>query len=155
MSAIVPAVVFELHIARSKFVDAYNAADSAVRARLQAFSLPEKTTMGDNLASLLKVAAGPQYAKSAKKRIDALVLEIRDFQPLRCDVVHGRMSVMSIDGVVTAMFANVQKSSKIGRYGLMLTLDEIQRSTDRMNAIADELKKIKISVSIEPPATQG
>jgi hypothetical protein len=142
MSAIVPALVYDLHIARSKFVDAYNAADLAVRGRLQGLLVPEKAMMGDNLNALEKVAPSPQYAKSAKKRVDALVLELRDFQPLRRDVVHGRMTVVSIDGAVTAMFANVQKSTKVGRCGLLLTLAEMQHSTQRMYAIAAELSHL-------------
>lgn len=150
MSAIVPAVVYDLHIARSKFVDAYNAADLAVRGRLQGLLVPEKAMMGDNLNALEKVAPSPQYAKSAKKRVDALVLDLRDFQPLRRDVVHGRMTVVSIDGAITAMFANVQKSTKVGRCGLLLTLAEMQHSTQRMNAIAAELSHLK---TIEAPET--
>ena len=149
MSAIVPAAVFELHMARSKIIDGYNAADLSVRQRLQHFHVAEKAMLAENLLALEKVAVGPQYSKAAKKRVEALVAELRAFQSLRCDVVHGRMSVATVDGELCAMFSNVQKHTKIGRACLILTLPEMQNSARDMESIAHKLTQLPAGLTSE------
>ncbi len=105
--------------------------------------------LAENLLALEKVAVGPQYSKVAKKRVEALVAELRTFQPLRCDVVHGRMSVATVDGETCAMFSNVQKHTKIGRSCLILTLAEMQNSARNMDDIADKLAKLPAGLTSE------
>lgn len=136
MSAIIPAVDFDMHAARSKLIDTYNEVDLAVRKRLKGQGGREKAIVSENLESLSKIPAGPQYSKSDKKRVDELIVQFRDLQPLRCDVVHGKMEIVSVDGVAHALFVNVQKSSLFGRCGLLLSKAEFDSCSDRMTEIA-------------------
>ena len=141
MSAIDPAAVFELHIARSNLIDAYNDADLAVRARLKAQGGTEKGLIGDNLQALEKVQPGPQYAKNEKKRIDDMIAELRELQKVRCDVVHSRMQSIVVDGMPCALFANVQKCVSVGRRGLILSREELKVCTARLETIAKQVAR--------------
>ena len=139
MAEVTPAVVFHLHIARSKLIDAYNEADLAVRNRLRRLGKSTKEMMGDNLVALEAVAAGPQYSKVIKKRVDELVVELREMGLLRSTVVHSCMTVVEINGGMSALYSNVQKSTPFGRTGLFLSLSETEDCASRLKEIASEL----------------
>jgi hypothetical protein len=141
MSAIDPAAVFELHIARSNMIDAYNDADLAVRTRMKALGGTEKSLLGDNLQALEKMQPGPQYAKNEKKRIDELIAELRELQTVRCDVVHSRMQSIVVDGTPCGLFANVQKCLSVGRRGLILSRKELEDCAARLETIAKQIAR--------------
>jgi hypothetical protein len=143
MSEMVPAFVFELHVARSDFIDGYNAADHAVRERMKLLKVPDKQLAGANIEALLKVPANPQYSKVEKKRVDEQLAELRRLQPVRCDIVHSQLQALLVDGAPNAMFCNVQQTPRIGRTGLMLTLEEIRQCTNSLHEIACELRKVE------------
>ena len=141
MSAITPPVVFELHMARSRLLDAYNAADLALRNRLRALHLDEKPLIAQNIELLAKTPAGPQYSKAAKKRADDRLQELRDLQPVRCDVVHSRMQLLHVEGVPHALFSNVQKHAHVGMRGLLLTLEDLKHCESVFSAVANEFER--------------
>ena len=141
MSAIVPAVVFDMHMARSRLIDAYNAADLALRERMRAMRLTEKQLISQNIEAIARVAASPQYSKTAKKRADEQLQALRDLQSIRCDVVHSRMQVLQVEGSPHALFSNVQKQARIGRQGLLLTLAELEQCEGLLNGVAREFSR--------------
>jgi hypothetical protein len=141
MSAIVPAVVFEMHMARSRLIDAYNAADLALRERMRAMRLAEKQLISQNIEAIAKVAVGPQYSKNAKKRADEQLQALRGLQQIRCDVVHSRMQILHVEGSPHALFSNVQNQARIGRQGLLLTLAELEQCEAALNAVAREFRR--------------
>lgn len=140
MSAIVLADVFELHIARSKLVDAYNEADAAVRLRLCQQGGAAKQLFSQNVEALKAIPASPQYSKADKKRIDHYLRELRDLQAVRCDVVHSSLRSVTLDGRPHALFANVQESATTGLRGLFLTREDLDACAEQLLAIAEAIK---------------
>ena len=126
-------------MARSKFIDAYNAADAAVRSTLSALGHEPKQLLSQNIEQLSKLPAAPNFSKERKNKIAAHLQELRKFQGARCDIVHGIMEVLTIDGVDHAFFANVQKQAQVGRTGLLLTPKEMQECCVALLRIATQL----------------
>ena len=139
MAANIPAEHVDLALARSEFIDAYNAADAAVRAVLTALGSEPKQLLCHNIDQLSKLPAAPNYSKERRSKIAASLAELRQLQSVRCDLVHGQMEILTIDGAAHALFANVQKQSIVGRAGLLLTLVEMQASRDKLRRIATQL----------------
>lgn len=137
-----PAAVFDLHLARSAFIDAYNLVDQAVRARLRPLGQPALALTGHNLDALAKIPASPKYSKTQKEKTVELMRQMRELQAIRCDVVHSRMQTIETPGGTVAYFANVQETSGIGRRCLILTKAELQLCEKRFKEIADALNQL-------------
>ncbi len=125
-----------LKVARSDFIEAFNAVDSAVRARLIALEEKPHPMLGQNVDALRKVQPAPQYAKAEKARVDALLTRFAPLQSLRCDVVHGSMEFAAIGQVEYGLFANVQSQPAIGRKVLMVTVEELRERTCELSALS-------------------
>ncbi len=154
MNPVFPAAHFELPIARSDFIDAHNAADAAVRRLLAVLNVGQKQLLSQNIDTLEKVAANPQYSKQRKAKVDILLAELRGFQAVRCDIVHGRMEVLMVDGSAQALFGNVQRQPPVGVCGLLLTLEQIKGCTARLSHIAIELSRPLVPAPPKPAASE-
>ncbi|QPC99998.1 MULTISPECIES: hypothetical protein [Qipengyuania] len=140
MSSNIPA---EFSIARSEFIDAHNHADQSVRERLAVLKIASKTLLAQNIEALRKTPAAPSYSKSEKARVDGLLDELVELNGIRCDIVHSRMQVLQVNQVANAFFANVQDQQKLGRTGLLLTLNELRCCTNTLGRIAREISKLE------------
>ncbi|MXO73796.1 hypothetical protein GRI40_00975 [Altererythrobacter aerius] len=138
MSATTPDVVLEMHVARSLLIDAYNAADLALRGRMRAMRLTQNQLMSQNIEAIAKVPASPQYSKMAKKRVDEQLQTLRKFQRIRCDVIHSQMEILDVENSPKAMFSNVQNQARLGRQGLLLTLADLRQCEADLKAVAKE-----------------
>lgn len=140
MSIEVSAAEFEFAVARSDFVDGFNIADLAVRARLIALKVKPQQLLGPNLETLLKIPAGPQYPRAEKTNVDSAVEELRGLKQVRCDLVHGVMQHLVIWGVPHCLFQNVQEQPAVGRHGLLLNIDEMKSATEMLGRLAEALR---------------
>lgn len=136
MSAIGHSFEFEMAVARSHFMDAYNSADAALRQRMAEHRLHPTKQMGQNIELFQKLAPSPTYSKECKKRIDTLLSSLEAIQPIRCDIVHGLAEVYSKGSEHFQFFANVQQQPTDSAVGRMLSLDNIRHYTDLLAKIA-------------------
>lgn len=136
MSAIGHSFEFEMAVARSQFLDAYNGADAALRRRMAEHGLVVNNQMGQNIKLLQEVAPSPTYSKEIKKRVDTLLTYLVAIQPIRCDIVHGLAEVYSKGSEHFQFFANVQQQPTDSAVGRMLSLDNIRHYTDLLAKIA-------------------
>lgn len=139
MSALSPSDEFKLAVARSNFLDAFNQADLVVRARLTALKTKPQQLLGPNIETLLKVAAGPQYSKAEKARVDNAATILKELKQIRCDLVHGVMILLPAGGTHCAIFENVQETSPYGRRGLLITHSELDIASQQLRRL---IKKI-------------
>lgn len=139
MTANFPAKDFDLAMARSEFIDAYNNADASVRHVLAALGHEPKQLLSQNIDLLAKAPAAPNYSKERKSKVTAFLSDLKTYQGIRCDIVHGRMETPIIDGVTHAFFTNVQKQSNHGKTGLLISFEELRECTEKLARIAIQL----------------
>lgn len=139
MSAFAPSDEFKFAVSRSNFLDAFNQADLMVRARLDALKSKPQQLLGPNIEALLKIAAGPQYPKAEKARVDAAVVRLREIKQIRCDLVHGVMILFQTGATHCAIFENVQDTSPYGRRGLLITHAELDIASQQLRRLSKEI----------------
>lgn len=158
MTAIVPAEPFvsacaeatQLKVARSDFIDAFNRADASLRDLLASLNRAPGQNLSQNVRTLEACNPAPNYPRQTKARVDKLMKELTQLALIRCDLVHGVMSVLSIDGAGHALFENVQHRSALGRSGLMLRVSEIDGATRRLEAISRSLRDRSSANAADP-----
>ena len=148
----IPADEFQLAIARSDFVDAFNTADLTVRARLIELKGKPQQLLGPNIEALLKIPAGPQYPKAEKARVDKAADELRALKKTSCDLVHGVMKRVVIAQVPHALFQNVQEQPPFGRQGLLVSAAELAVATRKLKELAMDLGPSESRASSQAPS---
>lgn len=139
MTAIDSAGQFDLAIARSDYLNACSSVEAAVRARIRKLRLEPEMHLGQCVEQLRKAKPAPQYSKSEKAAIDRLLDELNTQWPLRCDIVHGTLSVVRIDGRDVACFVNPQSASPHGRRALLIAACEMADAARGLHALAAKI----------------
>jgi hypothetical protein len=96
-----------LHVARSRFLDAYGSVEAAICKRLKAHGIePGHRSVGQKIEALRDIKASPQYSKSERQRIHQVLDRLERTNEIRCDVVHAALKVIDIEGELSACFIN-------------------------------------------------
>lgn len=136
MSAPIPAAQFDLHVARSTLLDAFSSAEGAVRRRAAALGHEPKSVFTQNIDLILKSTPNPRYSKKDKAKVDAALSELRTMHGLRCDIVHGRMSLVRIDNAELACFVNAQKVGPNASVALLMSRQQLEDTARSLHDLA-------------------
>lgn len=129
-----------LHVARSRFIDAYGEVEAVICARLKAGGIePGNRSVGQKIEALRAVKPSPQYSKSERQRIHQTLEMLELINEARCDIVHASLKMVEIDGATTACFIN---SSQVGERTTLarhVSREQFEQLTHDLKAIAAQL----------------
>ena len=122
MSAIDPDLMLHLH--RSRCIDAFARAETAITTILIGHAKPVSSeTLGQKLAVLRALPAGPQYSKAARAMMQAALDEFEPLTSIRNDVVHGELMLLTSQGRSYAGFINARQQGDICKQARLISAD--------------------------------
>ena len=151
MNALTSPSLEQLHFARSAFIDAFVTVETAVINRLKASDAKLAGLFGQNLDLLRKIPASPRYSKAERASVHAALEELAEVQAVRCDVVHGRLNPVRIDGELRACLINPQRQTERCPLVRLISLAEFGLMTVRLLAIAQKLGEARPNPPSSPP----
>ena len=141
----------QLHTARSKLLDAFVRVEESVARLLVASKTSFNGEMLGQRIELLRAAkAGPQFSKKKRVYVLKLLDEIVPLLPIRNDIAHGRLQVAMIEQESHACFINVRQTLEPSQNARLFRLEQLDRLTRKIQAIAEELNKPQ---AITPPSS--
>jgi len=130
-----------LHLWRSRVIDGFARAESAIDQLLRRGNLPAK---GDLLSAkverLRKVKSPPGWSDERKGKLDLALVELAVLLPLRNDLVHAPM-VVRMDGEhAVACFANPNSHCEFSRISRELPATRFQALEGKVRSLAKTLE---------------
>ncbi|WJY18263.1 hypothetical protein QQS45_11630 [Alteriqipengyuania flavescens] len=126
-------------VARSHFIDAFSAVEAAVIKRLRALGIEPKAQFAQNLRSLASAKPSPQYAKLIKAEVDQCLQDLEHLRDLRCDIAHGQLTRITVNGAPAALFPNPQKSTRFAAQASIISLDRLKAARTELQALAAKI----------------
>lgn len=152
MSAIIPAEQFEFEIARSEVVDCHAMIDLAIRTRLKNLGIDAKPLLAQNVSALQAAKACSTYSKKAKAAVDAAISDFKSANDLRCDIVHGFMTIVSVWGARHACFINVGKVTSEASSATLMSATQLRGLSKTFKRLAEIiLNDDQAALKITPP----
>jgi len=147
-----------LHIARSRYLDAFAGLEMALAEVLRAggetlLAVP----MGQRLAKLRTLPANPKITKANVAKVPALADKLAIATTIRADIVHARATAHIIDGTLTFRLVNPLNAHEQPPLCRLLTRIDLERLTRQANALTDEIRALRRNVSpasSPPPPSQ-
>ena len=148
-----------LHIARSRYLDAFAGLEMALGEVLRAFGqAAQNAPMGQRLTKLRALPPGPLLSKANAARMSALADRIAVAANIRADIVHGRATAHIIDGTVTFRLVNPAHANEQPPLCRLLTKVDLERLSQQAKALTGEIKALCRNVSpasSPPPPSPG
>lgn len=91
------------------------------------------------LAALLKVPASPRYSKADKAHTDTAIGKLDALLPLRNELVHSPLEVISLRDDLHACFATVRPDGLPGAQLRAFSIDELRTTRASVEALVVEL----------------
>lgn len=114
-----------LHVARSRFIDAHAKVEEAICRRLRNHDIdPANWQIAQRIEALKGVKASPRYSKQERNRVHDTLARFTPINEIRCDIAHGQLKAVKIDGEATACFVNARNA------GQRCTLARLVRPAD-------------------------
>jgi hypothetical protein len=133
------------HISRSKFLDAFAQLETSVVNLLSKYTdnpPSSSTPFGNKVAALKTLSPSNQLSADKLKKLVVISDEIFSLLPVRADVVHSAMSVVTCEGNDYARFCNSANTQKpFPELRLLSTNDfeelikEVRRLSNKVNSI--------------------
>lgn len=131
----------QLHLARSRFIDAHALVERAVVDRLWQLGVSASGHfLGNNLESLRKIPADPKYSKASRASLHSALDKLAVLQEARCDIVHGQLNVIEIGSEALACFINCRDLGSTGIMARLVTADQFAEMSKQLVRLADEIK---------------
>jgi len=131
----------QLHLERSRCINAFVEVEKAV------VMLSEKLCPGHNCELLSQkirrirdVPASSIYSKEQRKQLHTALDEVETLQPIRNDIVHGALAVLTDGELPHAAFINVRQVDKLAPVARLLTLNQLQDVTKMVCILARRLE---------------
>lgn len=141
----------ELVLARSDFLDAFALLEEAVAKILRSTGLGIK---GEPFSQRVKAFRAAEktnlIAKQNHAKRDHIADEISALLQIRADIVHSRMQLQAIDGVVCASFVNVQDMGAPFPARRILALDDLKQLVRIATKLAERIGQLN---RVNPPSS--
>lgn len=148
-----------LHIARSRYLDAFAGLEMALAEVLRAFGqTAQNAPMGQRLTKLRALPPGPLLSKANAAKLPALADRLAVAANIRADIVHGCATAHAIDGTVTFRLVNPAHAHEQPPLCRLLTKVDLERLTQQVKALTSEVKAFARNVSpasSPPPPSPG
>ena len=129
------------HRERSNFIDAFADCEIEVCALLRSLAVPiGNEPFSQRLLKLGKCQPASGYAKERKARVDAALAQLSEVLPVRADVVHARMKLVTIEGVNFACFVNAREQAAACPAARLVSFENFRAITRRVAKIAEDLR---------------
>jgi hypothetical protein len=146
----------DFHIARSIFLDAFSELEIAVAALLatcSSFKEGEKKPFGQRVESLKTLLPNSKLSKEKCAKIHDKAAHILPIHIIRCDIVHGQLDVVNIDGLMHAKICNNNTVTHDPTMVRLLNMECFKLLARESKKIANELKQILNQPTSKPQAT--
>ncbi len=135
----------DFHIARSMFLDAFSELEIAVCRLLSMSSTSkgsEKRSFGHRLEELKLVTPCHKISKEKCAKLADKIERILPLLSMRSDIVHSRIELVNVDGVMHAKIYNNIMSIHNQPYIRLLKLENFKAYSSEAKRIANELNQI-------------
>ncbi|WP_133365289.1 hypothetical protein [Qipengyuania sediminis] len=129
-----------LKAARSDCIDAFNAVDAAVRDLIERLDMIPAQSFCENLDRLQKMEPSVKLSAADKKSIEKRLSILRQLARFRHDIVHGKMTILAIDGEQQATFENVHTRSSFGTVERRVRFDDFASAQRAWKAAAQSFR---------------
>ncbi len=135
----------DFHIARSVFLDAFSELEIAV-CNLLATSLSsksnEKKSFGHRVEELKNLAPCHKISKEKCAKLPDKIARIHPLLSIRSDIVHSRIELANVDGIMHAKICNNIMSMQLQPYVRLLNLENFKTYSGDAKRLANELNQI-------------
>ena len=132
----------QLHIARSKCIDAFADVELAVVGLLiRAGAKPGAESLGQKMELLRKSKPAPQYSKEKRATTLGLLDELESLTKDRNDIVHGKLAIANIEDNIFACFINAVSNSACTNSARLVNLAQFAKLNRQVNLLAQVLAK--------------
>ncbi len=142
----------QLHLSRSHFIDAHAIVERAVIERLEKHGVNVSGHLfGHNIEVLRKIKAAPQFSKAERTKLHLALDELVGLQQARCDIVHGHLQMVRIDGEALACFVNCRDQAANGSLARLISVATFTKMSTQLRKLAAEILPAKINQASSPP----
>lgn len=147
-------VTTEFHLARSRCIDSFARAESAVAALLRAQGMAVNgEPFSQKLGTLAKLEPSPTNSKAWKAAVDAAGQQLAELLPVRADIVHAPLTLVTLQGVRRACFFNPRDGQKYGQCARVFSTEDFKNLVKRVDAIVRKMAKpVNPASSPRPPS---
>ena len=128
-----------LHVARSRFLNAFSLVERAVQSRLAAFGKEINGPLTQRIDALRAIRPSPSYSKKQRDELHSLLAQLVKLNDVRCDVAHGSMHAVRIESELYACFINPQGDHELGLSARLTDQAGLERFAEELRQIAEGL----------------
>lgn len=148
-----------LHIARSRYLDAFAGLELALAEVLRAGGEAAlNAPMGQRVSKLRALSPNPMLTKANVARVPALADKLAEAATIRADIVHGLATPHIIDGTATFRLVNPLNAHEKPPLCRLLTRVDLERLARQACALTEEIRALRRNVSpasSPPPPSPG
>jgi heat shock protein HspQ len=142
----------DFHIARSVFLDAFSELEIVVCKLLStapSFKGNEKKPFGHRVEELKNLTPSPKISKEKCAKISDKITRIHLLLSIRSDIVHSRIELANVDGVMHAKICNNIMSIKDQPYIRLINLQNFKAYSSEAKRLANELNQMLNQPSVQ------
>jgi hypothetical protein len=138
----------DLHIARSRYLDAFAGLETALTEVLRAGGETSLAiSMGQRLAKLRALAPNRMLTKANVGKVSALADKLAEAATIRADIVHGLVTAHVIDGTPTFRLVNPLNAHEKPPLCRLVTRVDLERLARQASALTEEIRALRRNVS--------
>ncbi|MFN3468655.1 MAG: hypothetical protein ACK4G2_04610 [Novosphingobium sp.] len=130
-----------LHLWRSKTIDAFAQAESAVDAIARKLNaVPKSDMLSQKIDAIRKAKHNSSVGEERKKKIDNILGELSNLLGLRNDIVHSPMGIEKAGDSVLATFANPNLQCDFSEFRRVIPAPRLQALASKVVHLAKNLE---------------
>lgn len=144
-----------LHLARSRFLNAFATVEYAVHQRLIQLDQKRMPLFSQTVEVLRKAKAAPRYSKVERNRVAAALDSLAPLHQVRNDVVHGMLHQVRVGETTFACLINPQEMMNHCQRALLVSVDQFSIMERQLRTIAAEIASRPSQASSPPRPSPG
>ncbi len=135
----------QAHIWRSQMLDAFASLEANVvklLAKSDKSLVSETAPLGQRIEALKKLTLNPAPTKNCSAKLSKICLELSPYLGLRSDVVHAKLIVCQLDGVIHAKFCNTLNEEKPYSEVRFLSFNDFDAICKDVRRLSNQLQSI-------------
>lgn len=124
-------------------MDAYALVEAAARARVARLGTEPSADLAKNLKQISAAKASPTYSKVDRTSVNSAILSLEELREVRCDIAHGTMDTVVLNGQELACFRNAQKIGPTSTEARLMTLAQLREAKKQLGEIAKTIDPSK------------
>lgn len=132
----------QLHVARSKFIDAFASIEHAITNLLSQNGVKiGQEMLGQKIELLRNAKPSSRYSKTRRAEIHEQLKELVPYLGIRADIVHGKLNMVELDGHICAFFINSRNINDLSQTCRVIRSDEFESLARQLDRIAAKLRE--------------